>query len=84
MPTESTIEIHLSELAQIVESVFRTMVSLEVSESGQPWFPERGPVDSDHPFGGRLERSVGAGVRPPAGMRIRSPLPFDGEARDRG
>ena len=39
MPTESTIEIHLGELAQIVEYVFRTMVSLEVSESDQPWFP---------------------------------------------
>ncbi len=39
MPTASTIEIHLGELAQIVEYVFRTMVCLEVSESDQPWFP---------------------------------------------
>jgi len=39
MPTESTIEIHLSELAEIVEYVFRSMVSLEVSESQQPWNP---------------------------------------------
>ena len=39
MPTESTIEIHLSELAQIVEYVFRTMVCLEVSESDQSWIP---------------------------------------------
>lgn len=39
MPTESTIEIHLPELAQIVEYVFRTMVCLEVSESDQSWFP---------------------------------------------
>lgn len=39
MPTESTIEIHLGELAQIVEYVFKTMVCLEVSESSQPWFP---------------------------------------------
>jgi chemotaxis protein CheX len=39
MPTESTIEIHLGELAQIVESVFRTMMCLEVSESNQPWYP---------------------------------------------
>lgn len=39
MPTESTVEIHLGELAQIVESVFRTMVCLEVSECNQSWFP---------------------------------------------
>jgi chemotaxis protein CheX len=39
MPTESSIEIHLGELAQIVENVFRTMVCLEVSESNQSWFP---------------------------------------------
>ncbi len=39
MPTVSSSEIHLGELAQIVECVFRTMVCLEVSESGQPWVP---------------------------------------------
>lgn len=39
MPTESTIEIHLNELAQIVEYVFRSMVCLEVCESNQPWEP---------------------------------------------
>jgi len=39
MPAESTIEIHLGELAQIVGYVFKTMVCLEVSESGQPWNP---------------------------------------------
>jgi len=39
MPTASSIEIHLSELAQIVEYVFRTMVCLEVSEFKQSWFP---------------------------------------------
>jgi len=39
MATESTIEIHLGELAQIVEYVFSTMVCLEVSESNQAWFP---------------------------------------------
>lgn len=39
MPTVSSIEIHLGELAQIVGYVFRTMVCLEVSESDQPWNP---------------------------------------------
>jgi chemotaxis protein CheX len=39
MPTESSIEIQLGELAQIVEYVFRTMVCLEVRESNQPWNP---------------------------------------------
>lgn len=41
MPTESTIEIHLGELAQIVESVFQTMMCLEVSESHHPWAPSQ-------------------------------------------
>ncbi len=39
MPAESTIEIHLSELAQIVEYVFRSMVGVEVYESSQSWIP---------------------------------------------
>jgi chemotaxis protein CheX len=39
MPTAANIEIHLSELAQIVEYVFSTMMSLEVSACTQPWLP---------------------------------------------
>jgi len=39
MPTESSIDILPSQLAQIVESVFETMLSLEVAECGTPWFP---------------------------------------------
>jgi chemotaxis protein CheX len=39
MPAESSIEILPSELAQIVESVFVTMMSLEVVECATPWFP---------------------------------------------
>ena len=39
MPTELSSEIVPSELAQIVESVFETMMGLEVSECGTPWFP---------------------------------------------
>lgn len=39
MPTESTIEIHLRELAEIVEYVFRTMACLEVTESDRSWSP---------------------------------------------
>ncbi len=34
-----SIEIHLGELAQIVEYVFKTMLGLDVSESNQPWVP---------------------------------------------
>ncbi len=41
MPTELSTEILPSELAQIVESVFATMLSLEVGECGAPWFPNR-------------------------------------------
>lgn len=39
MPTRSSVEIQMDELAKIVEYVFRTMVCLEVSESNQPWNP---------------------------------------------
>jgi chemotaxis protein CheX len=39
MPTESSIKIHRSELAQIVESVFETMLRLEAVERGAPWSP---------------------------------------------
>ena len=39
MPTESIIEILPAELAQIVESVFGTMMGLEAGECGTPWFP---------------------------------------------
>jgi chemotaxis protein CheX len=38
MPTEVTTAILPSELAQIVGSVFATMLSLDVSESETPWF----------------------------------------------
>jgi chemotaxis protein CheX len=41
MPIESTIAIHLGELAQIVESVFKTMMGLEVSECNDPWSPSQ-------------------------------------------
>jgi len=39
MPTESSIEIIPGELAQIVESVFVTMMRLDVAECPTPWFP---------------------------------------------
>ncbi len=39
MPTELIAEILPSELAQIVESVFGTMLGLEIGECQAPWFP---------------------------------------------
>jgi chemotaxis protein CheX len=39
MPAELSIEISPRELAQVVESVFGAMMSLEVGEYGEPWFP---------------------------------------------
>ncbi len=39
MSAEVSIEMRPSELAQIVQSVFGTMMSLEVDECGTPWFP---------------------------------------------
>jgi len=39
MPTEFAVEIVPSELAQIVGSVFETMLGLEAGEYGTPWFP---------------------------------------------
>jgi chemotaxis protein CheX len=39
MPTELSTGILPSELAQVVESVFGTMMNLEVGDCGTPWFP---------------------------------------------
>jgi chemotaxis protein CheX len=39
MPTECSVSISPSELAQIVESVFAAMLNLEASQCGEPWFP---------------------------------------------
>jgi chemotaxis protein CheX len=39
MLNEPSVEIVPTELAQIVESVFETMLSLEAFEGGPPWFP---------------------------------------------
>jgi chemotaxis protein CheX len=39
MPTDLRTAIRTDEVAQIVESVFGTMLSLDVSPSGAPWFP---------------------------------------------
>jgi chemotaxis protein CheX len=39
MPTESSNEILASELARIVESVFATMLDIEVHECEAPWSP---------------------------------------------
>lgn len=41
MLTESSIEIQMGELAQVVGYVFQTMLCLEVSESDEPWIPGR-------------------------------------------
>ena len=40
MPTELSLELLPSELAQIVESVFEAMISLEVTQGGPPWFAD--------------------------------------------
>jgi chemotaxis protein CheX len=39
MPSEIIVQILSSELAQIVESVFATMMSLDATRSGASWFP---------------------------------------------
>ncbi|MFP5236754.1 MAG: chemotaxis protein CheX [Acidobacteriota bacterium] len=39
MLTESSIEIQMGELAQVVGYVFQTMLGLDVSESDRPWIP---------------------------------------------
>jgi chemotaxis protein CheX len=39
MPAQLSVEILPTELAQIVESVFRAMLDLETEECGEPWFP---------------------------------------------
>jgi chemotaxis protein CheX len=39
MPAQLSVEILPTELAQIVESVFRAMLDLETEECGEPWLP---------------------------------------------
>jgi chemotaxis protein CheX len=39
MLTEVSIHLQPGELAQVVESVFRAMLTLEVTETRAPWFP---------------------------------------------
>jgi len=39
MPTEGSAGIAPGELAQVVESMFMTMLNLEVGAGGTPWFP---------------------------------------------
>jgi chemotaxis protein CheX len=46
MPTETSIEILPAELAQIVESVFETMLSLEAVPCATPWFDGEGRLTS--------------------------------------
>jgi len=40
MPTDLIIRVAPRELAQIVESVFESMIGLELTETTTPWFPE--------------------------------------------
>jgi CheY-specific phosphatase CheX len=40
MPANSTFEIQMDELTQIVQDIFATMLCLEVSKSGQSWKPD--------------------------------------------
>jgi chemotaxis protein CheX len=40
MPTEERIQVHPSELAQIVESVFAVQLGLEAGICEEPWFPD--------------------------------------------
>ena len=40
MPTELSVELQPSELAQIIESVFEAMLGLKVTRSGPPWFAD--------------------------------------------
>ena len=39
MSAETSIEIHPNEVAEIVQSVFATMLSLEAGPGATPWFP---------------------------------------------
>ena len=39
MPTETGTQVQPSEVIQVVQSVFETMMSLTVNQDGTPWFP---------------------------------------------
>ena len=84
MPTESSVEILPSELAQIVESVFETMLSLEVSESETPWFPGGDRLTSAVHLAGDWNGAVLLECDRAAGLPLRRPLPLHGSARDGG
>jgi len=58
MPTELSIEIRPSELAQIVESVFGTMLNLEVSQSEARWFSREDRLTSAVQLAGDWNGSV--------------------------
>ena len=46
MPTDLSIRVAPRELAQIVESVFESMIGLELTETLTPWFPEENRLTS--------------------------------------
>lgn len=46
MPTEEQVQLFPHEVAQIVESVFGAMMSLDVQASDVPWFPSRDRLTS--------------------------------------
>jgi len=46
MPTETIVGIHASEITEIVESVFATMMDLEVFECETPWAPNANRLTS--------------------------------------
>ena len=84
MSTELSLELLPSELTQIVQSVFETMLGLEADEWGVALVPRRRPVNSRGAPDGRVEWCGAVGVRPAAGLPVRWPLPFRGSARSCG
>jgi chemotaxis protein CheX len=52
MPTETSVHIEPGELAQIVGSVFETMLSLEAVENGAPWLPSEDRLAATVHFAG--------------------------------
>jgi chemotaxis protein CheX len=58
MPIEMPVEIVPSEMAQIVGSVFQTMLGLETAADGPPWFPGSDRLTSAVHFAGDFNGAV--------------------------
>ncbi len=76
MQTELSAQIQTSEVIQVVQSVFETMMSLTVNEDGTPWFPSADRLTSAVHLAGDWNGAVLLECRPEPGLPLRRPVPL--------